>query len=138
MELVASCHSPDFKTLKALTKVNPSCLLGVQAAFCHSYPTLAGEELQAPTSVCPTIPFYPIFHFAWWLLHAASSSWEESTAPSCCCSAPPWTGAPGEPIPSVQYFTHRWHSRERALTGQHWNWEAPAPTEPCRAPCLVL
>lgn len=103
MELVASCHSQDFKTLKALTKVNPSSLLRAQADFCHADPTLPGEELQAPASVCLTIPSYPIFHFSWWLLHSASY-WEEPTA-----------GLPlVNPSHFIQYFTHRWYSRERA------------------------
>lgn len=54
MEHAGSCLSLDFKTFKALTKVNPSPLLRTQAAFSCADPTLAGEELQAPTSVRPT------------------------------------------------------------------------------------
>lgn len=103
MELVAFCHSLDFKMLKVLTKANPSFLLRAQAAFCHAGPTLAGEELQAPTSGCPTVPSYPIFHFAWWLLHG-SILLGRAHSPHCCCSAPPRTGAPGEPIPFGPVF----------------------------------
>lgn len=46
--------------------------------------------------------------------------------------------APGEPTPFYPVFHSQMAQQGEALMGQHWNWEAPAPTKPRRALFLVL